>query len=101
MAWIEGAAFGTLASVIAIIAISAIGLMLLSGRIDLRRGALTVLGCFILFGAAKIASGLLALATPSGNSAPRVAAVETDFVPAQLPAPAMRDPYSSASIHVQ
>jgi type IV secretory pathway VirB2 component (pilin) len=50
---------GTVAAAVGVIAIAAIGLMMLAGRIDLWRGVRTVLGLFILFGASTIAAGLM------------------------------------------
>lgn len=56
--WISVVLFGPLATTIAIIAIAWIGFAMLSGRIDIRRGLAVVLGCFLLFGAHRIAEGL-------------------------------------------
>jgi len=56
--WVEGTLLGTIATVVAVIAIASVGFMMLSGRIDWRRGAVVILGCFILFGAATIAAGI-------------------------------------------
>src|SRR3546814_20784978 len=49
VAWVEGAALGSVATAIAIIAVAAIGLLMLSGRLDLRRGITVIFGCFLLF----------------------------------------------------
>ena len=56
--WLEGTLLGTIATTIAVIAVSWVGLMMLSGRVDLRRGLTVILGCFILFGASSIVAGL-------------------------------------------
>ena len=56
--WIEGTLMGTVATVAAVIAIAAIGFMMLSGRMNWRYGATVILGCFILFGAASIVAGI-------------------------------------------
>lgn len=56
--WMQGAALGTAATVVAVIAVAAIGLLMLSGRLELRRGLTVVAGCFILFGASAIAAAL-------------------------------------------
>lgn len=58
MAWIEGTLLGTIATTIAILCIATVGLMMFSGRLDMRRGLVVVLGCFVLFGASTIADGL-------------------------------------------
>jgi hypothetical protein len=56
--WIEGLLLGSVAVAIATIAFAGLGFLMLSGRIDMRTGARVVLGCFVLFGARTIASGL-------------------------------------------
>ncbi|MFA5962389.1 MAG: TrbC/VirB2 family protein [Sphingomonas sp.] len=56
--WLQGALLGTVATTIATIAIAAVGLLMLTGRIDRRRGVATILGSFILFGATTIVAGL-------------------------------------------
>jgi type IV secretion system protein VirB2 len=49
---------GTVATVAAVIAVAAVGFMMLTGRVNWRHGAVVVLGCFILFGAASIVAGI-------------------------------------------
>ncbi len=61
--WISDLVFGSLATTIAIIAVAAVGFAMLSGRINLRRGLSVIFGCFLLFGAKSIATGLQAAAT--------------------------------------
>lgn len=56
--WLEGTLLGTIATVVAVIAVAAVGLMMLTGRINWRYGATVILGCFILFGAASIVAGI-------------------------------------------
>lgn len=56
--WIEGTLLGTVATVVAVIAVAVVGLMMLTGRINWRYGATVILGCFILFGAASIVAGI-------------------------------------------
>jgi type IV secretion system protein VirB2 len=56
--WLQGTLLGTFATVAAVIAVAAVGFMMLTGRIDWRRGAIVILGCFILFGAASIVAGI-------------------------------------------
>lgn len=65
--WIGNLLFGPLATAIAVMAIAWVGLAMLSGRIELRRGASVVLGCFLLFGAKGIAEGLIARSTNEGS----------------------------------
>ena len=60
--WLQGTLLGTVATVAAVIAVAAVGFMMLTGRINWRHGAVVVLGCFILFGAASIVAGIRAAA---------------------------------------
>ena len=60
--WLQGTLLGTVATVAAVIAIASVGFMMLTGRMDWRRGAIVILGCFILFGAASIVAGIRASA---------------------------------------
>jgi len=56
--WLQGTLLGTIATVVAVIAVAAVGFMMLTGRINWRYGATVILGCFILFGAASIVAGI-------------------------------------------
>lgn len=56
--WIEDTLLGTVATAVAVIAVAWIGFLLLSGHLDVRRLAHVILGCFIVFGASTIASGI-------------------------------------------
>lgn len=56
--WLQGTLLGTVATVAAVIAVAAVGFMMLTGRINWRHGAAVILGCFILFGAASIVAGI-------------------------------------------
>jgi len=58
IAWLQGTLLGTIATVIAVIAVASVGFMMLTGRINWRHGVTVVLGCFILFGAASIVAGI-------------------------------------------
>ena len=60
--WLQGTLLGTVATVVAVIAVAAVGFMMLTGRINWRHGAVVILGCFILFGAASIVGGIRAAA---------------------------------------
>ena len=102
LAWVQGAALGSTATAIAVIAVAAIGMLALSGRIELRRSVTTIIGCFLLFGAAGIASGLMGggresqgKAPKSVNSAPPKVGVQSNG--AQQSA---YDPYAGASVPV-
>lgn len=56
--WLQGTLLGTVATVIAVIAVAAVGFMMLTGRMNWRHGAVVVLGTFVLFGAASIVAGI-------------------------------------------
>lgn len=56
--WLEGTLLGTIATVVAVIAVAAVGFLMLTGRINWRYGVTVILGCFILFGAASIVGGI-------------------------------------------
>ncbi len=56
--WLQGTLLGTLATMVAVIAIAAVGFGMLTGRINWRHGAVVILGCFVLFGAASIVGGI-------------------------------------------
>ena len=56
--WLEGTLLGTIATVVAVIAVASVGLLMLTGRINWRYGATVIIGCFILFGAASIVGGI-------------------------------------------
>jgi type IV secretion system protein VirB2 len=60
--WLQGTLLGTVATVAAVIAVASVGFMMLTGRINWRHGAVVILGCFILFGAASIVAGIRASA---------------------------------------
>ena len=60
--WLQGTLLGTVATVAAVIAVAAVGFMMLTGRINWRHGAVVIFGCFILFGAASIVAGIRAAA---------------------------------------
>ena len=64
--WLQGTLLGTVATVVAVIAVAVVGFMMLTGRINWRYGATVILGCFILFGAASIVAGVQSAATVGG-----------------------------------
>ncbi len=61
--WVEGTLLGNLATTAAVIAVAVVGLMMLTGRIDWRRGVTVVVGAFIVFGAVAIVEGMRQMAT--------------------------------------
>jgi len=60
--WLQGTLMGTVATVVAVIAVAMVGFGMLTGRINWRHGAVVILGCFIVFGAASIVAGIRAAA---------------------------------------
>ena len=60
--WLQGTLLGNVATAVAVIAVAAVGFMMLTGRINWKYGATVVLGLFILFGAASIVGGIRSVA---------------------------------------
>lgn len=60
--WLQGTLMGNVATAVAVMAVAAVGFMMLTGRLNWRYGATVILGCFILFGATTIVSGIRAAA---------------------------------------
>ena len=58
LAWMQGTLLGTVATAVAVMAVAAVGFMMLTGRMNWRFGATVIIGCFILFGAGAIVSGI-------------------------------------------
>lgn len=101
--WIEMTLVGSVASAMAVIAVAWFGLMMLNGRLSPRRGVQLVLGCFIIFGASTIASGIMRSSTsfdgPPGPAVPPPAPILVDSMPHQpVPAPRAYDPYAGAAL---
>lgn len=101
VSWLQNTLLGTVATTVAVICVATVGLMMLSGRIDLRRGASVVFGCFILFGASTIAAGISAVATGDFGPVETTASVEP-WIPPPPPPPAQprlpTDPYAGAAV---
>lgn len=98
--WVSNLLFGPLATAIAVIAIASIGIALMTGRIDLRRGLSILIGCFLLFGARGLADGLRSTATDNEKSV-----VSTAPPPPTFPNPTPSssntnafDPYAGAAV---
>ena len=60
--WLQGTLLGNVATAVAVIAVAAVGFMMLTGRVNWKYGATVVLGLFILFGAASIVGGIRSVA---------------------------------------
>ncbi len=62
LAWLQGTLLGNVATAIAVMAVAAVGFLMLTGRVNWKYGATVVLGLFILFGAASIVGGIRSVA---------------------------------------
>ena len=62
MDWLQGSLLGNVATTAAVIAVAAVGFMMLTGRMNWRYGITVVVGCFVLFGATSIVAGIRAAA---------------------------------------
>ena len=58
LGWLQGTLLGNVATAVAVIAVAMVGFMMLTGRMNWRFGATVIVGCFILFGAGAIVSGI-------------------------------------------
>jgi type IV secretory pathway VirB2 component (pilin) len=101
--WLDATLLGTIATTIAVIAVASIGFLLLSGRVDVRRTAQVILGCFILFGASSIAAGIMRAVNADGSPAEIQAPPlpPPNYPPATSqtrPAAAAYDPYAGAAL---
>lgn len=64
--WVQGTLLGNVATAVAVVAIAVVGFLMLTGRLEWRRGVTVILGCFIIFGAAAIVSGIQSAAQMTG-----------------------------------
>jgi type IV secretory pathway VirB2 component (pilin) len=99
--WIQGTVLGTLATAVAVIAVAWIGFGMLSGRINLQRGAVVILGCFIVFGAPMIVAGLMRAGEAGGGERVAIVAPPTPPSPQPVPTATPYDPYAGASVPVR
>ena len=58
LVWLQGTLLGNVATAVAVMAVAAVGFMMLTGRMNWRFGATVIVGCFILFGAGAIVTGI-------------------------------------------
>ena len=56
--WMQGTMLGSVATAVAVMAVAAVGFMMLTGRLNWRFGATVIIGTFILFGSASIVAGI-------------------------------------------
>jgi type IV secretion system protein VirB2 len=62
LTWLQGTLLGNVATAVAVMAVAAVGFMMLTGRMNWRFGATVIIGCFVLFGAGAIVSGIQSVA---------------------------------------
>ncbi|WP_298688690.1 TrbC/VirB2 family protein [uncultured Sphingomonas sp.] len=58
LGWLQGTLLGNVATAVAVIAVAMVGFMMLTGRMNWRFGATVIVGCFVLFGASAIVTGI-------------------------------------------
>lgn len=103
--WVEGTLLGSTAVAITTLAVATLGLLMLNGRVPVRRGTTVLVGCFVLLGAATLANGIMGV-TGAGRTA-EVSSVSTDAgvpVPTSPPPPdqpQVYDPYAGAAVPVR
>jgi type IV secretory pathway VirB2 component (pilin) len=99
--WVQGTLLGSVATMLAVLAIASLGFAMLSGRLEVRRGLAVLIGCFILFGAPSIAKGLMGAAQNDSNlavGAPPPPPVYAQPQPSAAPPANAYDPYAGAAV---
>lgn len=95
--WINGVLLGSLATGLCILAVSAVGLLMLIGQLPIRQGMRVILGCFVLLGAPVIAAGLAGVWQAASPPASEPMVFTPENSREALP-PADYDPYAGASV---
>lgn len=93
----SGGLLGSTATALAILAVAGFGMVMLTGRLERRRGLQIILGCFVLFTARTIASELLGI-TDQAAVRPDAAASVPETPPAIQVSPPRYDPYAGAAV---
>jgi type IV secretory pathway VirB2 component (pilin) len=106
LGWLQDILLGSVATTAAVIAVASIGFLMLTGRIDIRRAAQVVIGCFILFGASSIAQGIVGGVNSLGGQQASAAQATPPLVSPPPPAPTSLppkayDPYAGAAVPPQ
>jgi len=96
--WLQGTLLGTIATTVAVVAIASVGLMMLTGRVNVRRGVTVAMGCFVLFGASSIAAGIRMATSDLGGGAAAQAAIDPPPAVVIPKRPPNYDPYAGASV---
>lgn len=97
VAWLQGTVLGTVATSVAVTAVAYVGMLLLMGRLEVRRGLTVIAGCFVLFGASAITGGIRS-SVESEEMAAVYAAPAVAPPPAVPPMQRNADPYAGASV---
>ena len=95
--WFVQLLTGSMSVAVAVVAVAWVGLALLQGRLEIRRGLRVVLGCFVLFSAAAMARGLLDAVQQGRPNAPSAPPVAMLPIPLRAASPQF-DPYAGASV---
>lgn len=90
MHWLTDLLSGPIATFLATLAIAFLGFQLLSGRMAVRRGALVIFGCMVLFGSGVVAQSLMDLAR-----GPAIAPLPAPAT-AAVPAPEQPEPRATS-----
>lgn len=96
--WVRSILLGTIGTAIAVLAVSAVGVSMLTGRVPVKRGMSVVVGCFVLFSAGSIADALVAGARGSSEPDAQEAVPAPPRYTPSLPKAAPYDPYAGASV---
>lgn len=100
--WVIALVGGSIATTLLTLSLAAVGFAMLSGRLPLRRAALTILGCFMFLGASTIAAALLGGTATEPNSARTHGEIFNPIVEIQPPpkatVPENYDPYAGAAV---
>lgn len=94
-AWLVNSALGSTAAIVATLAVAAMGMMMLAGRIDLRRGTAVIVGCVLILSARPLVA---AIGGRHSMSLPRSAVSQEQQLDAAPPVAPVYDPYAGASL---
>lgn len=96
--WLNADALPAVFQPLTVIAVLLVALVMLQGRMPLRRGAFTILGCFIMIGGAAIANALLALRSASPEPPNSTIVLDQRPIPKPKEITNNSDPYAGASL---
>lgn len=96
--WLEATVLGSVATIVAVLCVASVGFLMLSGRLDARRGITVVIGSFILFGSPAIVRGLMGIDGDQEEAPIAPAPMAASAVPLPIAVPPPYDPYAGASV---